>query len=97
MSLVANLSLTLNGNNIKSIVKIQAFSNIWNDLIMMRTAKMVMTAGISCTLCEALHQHYLHRNTSRKQVLPYYCPFTKDKREGVLPKVKLSGNVQFGP
>lgn len=35
MSLVANLSFMLNGNNLKSIVKIEAFSSTLNYLIML--------------------------------------------------------------
>lgn len=54
-SLVANLSFMLNGNHRKRMVTTEAYSSIWNYLIVTATMKMVKTADTSCALTSSRH------------------------------------------
>lgn len=77
LSLVANLSFILKGNNRKSMVTIEAYSSTWNYLIMMMMMTATKTADTSCVVTSSRPcvKHFIHimstdsGNTSRKEIL----------------------------
>lgn len=91
-SLVANLSFMLNGNHRKRMVTTEAYSSIWNYLIVTATMKMVKTADLPAPLpvpdtvfssAYSLSQLVLVTTPRRR----YYCDhFIKVTREVFSPR-----------
>lgn len=102
LSLVATLSFMLNGNHRKRMVTTEAYSSIWNYLIVTATMKMVKTADSSCALTSSRHcvqRCILIISTdpgynSKEEVLLW--PFYKGHKGGFQPKVIWLGKGAVG-